>query len=249
MPVPFALGVEAVPETEAVGGSQRLEGRSPGIGIVLPGKAVLRRQLNVLLALAALVLAAPAMLVIAAAIRLLSSGPVLDREVHIGLDRRLPLWEPDRWRRNTDCGGRPFVLYRFRTTRRPSPGTPHLRGDRGTAAWRGVAGFMKRWHLDGLPQLFNVLRRDMNVVGPSPETPAEVAARRSELQSFARRQRILPGMTGPAQIEELRRSEPLPPQERLAHDLRYVGNSTAMGDLRIVLTALAVLVRGEATGR
>lgn len=136
-----------------------------------------RRALDVVVVLSALVLLSPVLLVLALVVRLSSPGPVVFRQERL------------------TRGHKPFVMYKFRTMRVNTAGPEVTRsGDpRVTAPGR----FMRRTSLDELPQLVNVLRGEMTLVGPRPETPALAARYPADLQWVLDE---TPGLTGPAQI-------------------------------------------------
>src|SRR6266853_5511617 len=159
-----------------------------------------RRSLNVVIATLALVLALPVMAAIAVLIKLTSRGPVLFTQPRIGIDRRAIGNAGGNSRRHADHGGQTFTMYKFRTMR-VNGGVSHevwARPDdpRVTA----VGSVLRKFRLDELPQLWNVLCGDMNVVGPRPEQPTIFAALRQQIQEYPRRQQVLPGITGWAQI-------------------------------------------------
>lgn len=202
----------------------------------------LRRYLNVAIALVGLILLSPVMVLIAIAIKLSSPGPVLFKQVRVGLDRRSPANRSLNWRRKVDYGGRLFTLYKFRTMY-------HDRGDE-EQVWAKkddprvfpLGKFLRKYRLDEIPQLLNVVRGDMNIVGPRPEQPAIFMALRSEVTRYPLRQRVLPGITGLAQInqhydmciEDVRR--------KVAFDLEYIRRKSAVEDLRIMLQTLPSVV-------
>ncbi|HEY2026722.1 MAG TPA: sugar transferase [Gemmatimonadaceae bacterium] len=160
----------------------------------------LSRAVNAGLALVALVCLLPLFILIALAIKLTSRGPVFYSQVRVGVDRRsrgAPIHE----RRVYDLGGAPFTLHKFRTM--------HVNAESdGRAVWAGqndrrvtaVGRVLRRTRLDELPQLYNVLRGEMNIVGPRPERPTIFADLRETIPHYPMRQRVKPGITGLAQI-------------------------------------------------
>ncbi|MFL5496843.1 MAG: sugar transferase, partial [Gemmatimonadales bacterium] len=154
----------------------------------------LHRAVNVLLAAVALILSLPVMLVIAVLIRLTSRGPVLYTQERVGQDRRQRGAAALNHRRGHDAGGRPFTMYKFRTMRvdaeRHSGAVwAQERDPRVTA----IGGVLRQYRLDELPQLLNVLRGEMNIVGPRPERPTIFAELRSHIAEYPLRQRAKPG--------------------------------------------------------
>jgi lipopolysaccharide/colanic/teichoic acid biosynthesis glycosyltransferase len=163
----------------------------------------LLRVMNLTLAAVGLVLAAPLMAVIALAIRLTSRGPVLFTQTRVGLNRRAAARHTEDFRRSNDLGGRPFTMYKFRTMRADADRIAgQVWATPGDSRVTPLGRFLRRYRLDELPQLFNVLRGDMNVVGPRPEQPAIFAALRRQIGAYPLRQRVLPGITGLAQINQ-----------------------------------------------
>jgi lipopolysaccharide/colanic/teichoic acid biosynthesis glycosyltransferase len=159
------------------------------------------------------------MLGIAALIALRMGAPVLYRQVRPGL------------------GGRPFTLYKFRTMTeaRDAGGRELPDAQRLTA----LGAWLRRWSLDELPQLFNVLRGDMSLVGPRPLL-MEYLPLYDERQ--ARRHEVRPGITGWAQVNG---RNALTWPERFELDLWYVENRSFLLDLKILGMTLARVIRGE----
>lgn len=205
-----------------------------------------RRGLNVLVALVALILVAPLMLLIAVAIKLSSPGPVLFKQVRVGLDRRSPLQESGNWRRQVDYGGRLFTLYKFRTMHhRPSQQSQVWAKKRDPRVFP-VGSFLRRYRLDELPQLFNVVLGDMNVVGPRPEQPEIFVDLREQIDQYPRRQRVLPGITGLAQVNQHYDTCLDDVKQKVSYDLEYIRRQSAMEDLRIMLhTVPSVLLKNN----
>ena len=200
----------------------------------------LRRMLNVVAAVVGIVLAAPLMLVIALLIRLSSPGPVVYRQLRVGVDRRRPGAHYD-GRRKEDHGGRLFTIYKFRTMR---PATTNEQvwatpdDDRVTAVGR----VLRKYRLDELPQLFNVLRGDMNVVGPRPEQPRIFATLREEVDNYPLRQRVLPGITGWAQINHNYDQCIEDVRTKVRYDLEYLEKASPSQDLQILLRTVPVVL-------
>lgn len=176
---------------------------------------MLKRTLDVVLGSALLVTTAPLLGLIALAVWVGSGRPVLFVQRRIGR------------------GGRPFDVYKFRTL----PPDPHPTGaSRAQATWVGAV--LRRWGLDELPQLWNVVRGEMSLVGPRPTLPEQVA----RYGPFERqRLAVRPGLTGWAQIHG---RNALSWPERIAFDVWYVHHRSLRLDLRILLRTPRVLFTG-----
>jgi lipopolysaccharide/colanic/teichoic acid biosynthesis glycosyltransferase len=180
------------------------------------------RALDVLVATVALVLLSPVLLIAAIAIGLGSRGPVLYRQRRVGR------------------GGREFELLKLRTMVQGSDpvgvGTVVARDDpRVTAAGR----LLRRTSLDELPNLVNVLRGEMAIVGPRPTIPAQVV---DYTPRQHRRHEVLPGITGWAQVQG---RAGIPWEERIELDVWYVDHRSAALDLRILLKTAWLVVTGH----
>ncbi len=203
----------------------------------------LRRALNVAVALVGLLLALPLMLVIALAIKLTSPGAVLFMQERVGIDRRNPYLPSGNWRRTVDHGGQLFKVYKFRTMvagagRREvwaTPDDPRI---------TRVGAFLRKYRLDEIPQLWNVVRGEMNIVGPRPEQPTIFKEIRAQLDEYHRRQRALPGITGWAQVNHHYDRTIEDVRTKLRYDLEYLQRQSVLEDLRIMLrTVPAVLTK------
>lgn len=205
-----------------------------------------RRVLNVLAAAVGLVLTLPLMLLIAALIKLISPGPVLFIQARVGLDRRALSRAGGNTRRRLDQGGVPFNMYKFRTMYVASEADDRqvwARPDDERVTPFGRV--LRRFRLDELPQLFNVLRGDMNLVGPRPEQPAIFVDLREQIEGYQRRQRVRPGITGWAQVNLSYDRSVDDVRRKLAYDLEYIRNQSAFEDLRIMLRTPAVMLNGR----
>ena len=177
------------------------------------------------LALALLVLAAPLILALMVLVRLTSRGPALYSQVRLGLD------------------GRPYRIFKVRTMRhgceRQSGPCWSTTGDTRVT---GLGRWLRRTHLDELPQLWNVARGEMSLVGPRPERPEFVTQLELEIPRYRERLRVRPGITGLAQV--------LLPADvdvdgvfwKVAHDICYVETMSPWLDVKIAIgTLLKVL--------
>lgn len=202
-----------------------------------------RRALNILVASIGLVLAAPLMLVIAVLIKLTSKGPVFYTQPRVGINRRNGTTPVNRTRRCFDKGGRTFTIYKFRTMR-ASGGT----GD--AEVWARpddprvtpLGRILRTYRLDELPQLINVLVGDMNIVGPRPEQPSLFKDLRLRIDGYATRQRVLPGITGWAQINQPYDASLDDVKRKIALDLEYIERQSTAEDLRIMLRTIPVIM-------
>ncbi len=205
-------------------------------------RARTRRYLNVVVALALLLLMLPVMLLIAVLVKMTSPGPVLFTQTRVGLDRRY-VRPVGNWRRRVDYGGQLFTIYKFRTMYVQKdwsrdqvwaqPDDPRV-----TPLGRILRGF----RLDELPQLFNVLRGDMNIVGPRPEQPKIFADLRHQVHNYGLRQRVLPGITGWAQINHHYDQSLEDVRTKLSYDLEYVSRQSIWHDAGIMLRTVPVVL-------
>jgi exopolysaccharide biosynthesis polyprenyl glycosylphosphotransferase len=177
----------------------------------------------------ALLLTAPLFAGLALAVRLSSPGPVLFRQRRIGLD------------------GHEFVMLKFRSMRIAEPGEQFVPdeglapgGVEGTDRRTRVGNVMRRLSLDELPQLLNVLRGDMSLVGPRPERTHFVRDFEERVYRYEDRHRVKSGLTGWAQVQGLRGQTSL--ADRVEWDNYYIENWSLWLDLKIVLSTLPALV-------
>jgi lipopolysaccharide/colanic/teichoic acid biosynthesis glycosyltransferase len=200
----------------------------------------LRRILNVVTAVLGLILAAPLLFAVALLIKLTSPGPVIYRQLRVGVDRRRPGAHYD-GRRKLDHGGRLFTIYKFRTMR-PAASAEQVWATPDDDRVTTVGRVLRKYRLDELPQLFNVLRGDMNVVGPRPEQPRIFATLREEVDNYPLRQRVLPGITGWAQINHNYDQCIEDVRTKVRYDLEYLEKASPSQDLRILFRTVPVVL-------
>jgi len=201
-----------------------------------------RRLLNFVVAAVGLVLTFPLMLLIAALIKLTSRGPVLFAQTRVGLDRRALSNAGGNTRRHTDQGGQPFTMYKFRTMRRTGGNGKQVWAQADDARVTPIGRVLRKLRLDELPQLFNVLTGDMNVVGPRPEQPTIFVYLREQIEGYQRRQRVRPGITGWAQINQGYDTSVDDVRHKVRYDLEYIRRQSTLEDLRIMLRTVPVMV-------
>jgi lipopolysaccharide/colanic/teichoic acid biosynthesis glycosyltransferase len=180
------------------------------------------RAADLLIATLALVVLSPFLLAAAIAIKLGSRGPVIYRQRRVGL------------------GGAEFEMLKLRTMELGSDpigiGTAVTRDD---PRITGAGRFLRRTSLDEIPNLFNVLRGEMAVIGPRPTIPAQVA---DYTPHQRRRHEVRPGITGWAQVQG---RAGIPWEERIELDIYYVDHRSPLLDLRILLKTAWLLVTGH----
>jgi len=204
-----------------------------------------RRALNVAVAALGLVVTAPLMAIIAFAIKLSSRGPVFYTQTRIGLDRRAVGEPPGNSRRRTDCGGKPFRIYKFCTM------TPAARPAEASEVWASaddpritpVGRILRLYRLDELPQLVNVLRGEMNIVGPRPEQPTIFARLREQIDRYGERQRVRPGITGWAQVNHRYDQSVDDVRRKLSLDLEYIRDQSLWQDVQIMARTFPVVLK------
>ena len=202
----------------------------------------LGRAVNVVVAAVAMVLLFPLMVLVAIAIKLTSSGPVFYSQTRVGLDRRNRRRGQDE-RRSYDHGGKLFKMYKFRTMRVDAEID-------GCAVWAqksdprvtAIGRFLRRARIDELPQLYNVLRGEMNIVGPRPERPTIFARLRDDIPDYRMRQRVKPGITGWAQINKTYDMCVDDVRRKVHYDLEYLRRQGVIEDLRIMSMTLPVML-------
>jgi exopolysaccharide biosynthesis polyprenyl glycosylphosphotransferase len=186
---------------------------------VAGSEATLKRALDIALSASALIALSPALAAIAASIRLSDGGPAVYRQVRVGLN------------------GEPFTILKFRTMRVDAEQDIgpiwSLKNDPRCTRF---GARLRRWGLDELPQLWNILRGDMTLVGPRPERPEFVEEFSSTLPDYHGRHAVRSGLTGYAQVCGWRGATSI--EERLRHDIYYIQHWSLGLDLSILLRTL-----------
>ena len=185
----------------------------------------MQRAFDIVAASVLLFLTAPLMLLTALAVKLDSPGPVIYSQSRVGL------------------AGRPFTILKFRSMR--------VDAERdGVAVWASVrdsrvtrvGAFIRKVRIDELPQLINILRGDMSLVGPRPERPGLAEKLNAAIPFFSLRTMVKPGLTGWAQINSAYTASTLEACEKLSYDLYYVKNRTLALDVMIIVATIRILI-------
>jgi exopolysaccharide biosynthesis polyprenyl glycosylphosphotransferase len=185
-----------------------------------------KRTLDLAIAIPALIVLSPLLLLIAAAIRLDSSGPVLFRQRRHGLEGRL------------------FSVVKFRSMSVLEDGDTIRQATLNDSRVTRVGRFLRASSLDELPQLFNVIAGEMSIIGPRPHARAHDELYAKQIECYTQRQQMKPGITGWAQVHGLRGETPTleSMRARVDYDLWYVANANIALDFEILFrTVLEVL--------
>ena len=203
----------------------------------------LSRVFNVVMAGLMLLAASPIFLLAALAIRLSSPGPIFYMQTRVGIDRRWNRMRAVRERRREDLGGVPFTIYKFRSMWVDA----ELNGQ---AVWAtqnddrvtAVGRFMRQSRIDELPQLLNVIKGDMNLVGPRPERPSIFVRLREQVDDYPLRQRVRPGITGLAQVSNPYDRDLDDVRRKVQFDIEYMKRQGILEDIRIMLRTVPVML-------
>lgn len=186
-----------------------------------------KRAMDLVFSISAVILTSPVMLITAAAIKLYDGGPVLYRQ--------------------TRCteGNRKFEMYKFRSmiVNAEQDGVAMLARENDNRI-TGVGKWIRATRIDELPQLFNIIRGDMSLVGPRPERPEIIVQYCEEMPEFQFRTRVKAGLTGYAQIYGKYNTTPY---DKLKLDLFYIENYSFWIDLKLILMTLKTVLKKEAT--
>lgn len=188
------------------------------------GNAFLKRSMDVVGSLILILLTSPIMLITAIGVKLSSPGPVIFAQERIGMNKE------------------PFRMYKFRSMRinnKETTGWSTNADNRKTK----FGSLIRKCSIDELPQLFNVLKGDMSLVGPRPELPYYVDKFKEEVPRYMVKHQVRPGMTGWAQVHGFRGDTSIP--ERIRHDIYYIENWSFALDIKILFMTLGQIVNQE----
>ena len=188
---------------------------------------ILKRMLDIAVSIPAIIILLPLMALTAIAIKADSKGPVIYSQERVGLY------------------GKPFKVYKFRSMRQDAEAqSGPVLAKEGDSRITKVGRFIRATRIDELPQLFNVLKGEMSIVGPRPERPFFVEQFIKEKPEYAYRHNVKPGITGLAQIAGKYNTTAY---DKLIYDLIYIQEVSIKTDLIIMLQTLKVLITKEST--
>jgi exopolysaccharide biosynthesis polyprenyl glycosylphosphotransferase len=185
-----------------------------------------KRILDFAAALIGLVPSLPLMLLAGLLVKLTSRGPMIYRQTRVGL------------------GGQPYTLYKLRTMRADAEASGAVWSAASDSRVTPVGYFLRKWRLDEIPQLFNVLKGEMSLVGPRPERPEFTAVLEKAIPFYNERTLVPPGLTGWAQIWFPYASSVEAAARKLQFDLYYVKNMSVLLDATILLRTFKTILVG-----
>ncbi|MEZ6059910.1 MAG: sugar transferase [Planctomycetaceae bacterium] len=217
----------------------------------LPARTrVLKRAIDVAGASVLLIVTLPVLLAAVVAIKLTSPGSAFFLQTRVGLNERRRLTRVNipghiqMCRRRRANFGRPFTIYKLRTmhtdTTKAGPSTAVDGDSRVTSVGR----LLRKMRIDELPQLVNVLRGEMSLVGPRPECIEYMENLSKQIPNYLQRLGLKPGLTGIAQIENGYANDLCSYQRKVAFDLLYLQHCCIMNDLKILLRTVKVVLTG-----
>ncbi len=178
-----------------------------------------------MLAMMALVVAFPVMVAVAIAVKLSSPGPIFYRQTRVGLN------------------GRNFTLYKFRSMGvNAEKGTGAVWATKNDPRVTPLGRWLRKLRLDELPQLFNVLKREMTMVGPRPERPEFVKMLSEKIPYYRQRHYVPPGITGWAQINHKYGDTIEDTEKKLEYDLYYIKRQSVVFDFYIMFQTVKVML-------
>lgn len=211
------------PSIDVIGQTKLVNMRSTPLDNL--GWAIVKRVMDIIGALALIVLTSPIMLVTAIGVKLSGPGPVLFKQERIGKNKK------------------PFTMLKFRSMNASGREQTAWSTDTDPRKTR-FGSFIRKFSIDELPQFFNVLFGDMSLIGPRPEIPFYVQHFKEEIPLYLVRQQVRPGITGWAQIHGLRGDTSI--EERVKYDIWYIENWSLSLDIRILFkTAFGGMINSE----
>lgn len=209
-----------------------------------PRSEPLDRAMNIVIASLGLILTSPVIVIFGGIVKLTSRGPVFYSQARVGIDRRRRRDDSGMYdRRRRDLGGRAFNIFKFRSmytnAEQPTGAVWATKGDPRVTA---VGRVMRKFRIDELPQLVNVLRGDMNIVGPRPERPSIFSKLSQDIAGYPQRQCAKPGITGWAQINQAYDTNLDDVRSKVRYDLEYLQRQGVAEDLMIMARTLPVMI-------
>lgn len=211
----YARYIPMRPQVDSLNGIPLLNLRAIPLDNV--ANAFVKRAMDIMGALVLLVLTSPIMLAAAIGVKLSSPGPVIFKQTRVGYGKKY------------------FSMYKFRSMRINSSENTGWSTNSDPRRTR-FGSFIRKYSIDELPQLFNVLKGDMSLVGPRPELPYFVERFRDDIPLYMVKHQVRPGITGWAQVHGLRGDTSI--EKRIRHDVYYIENWSVLLDIQILVMTL-----------
>ena len=185
---------------------------------------VYQRFLDVVLSVTGLLVGIPLMVIFGILIKVEDNGPITYKQERLGK------------------GGKKFYIYKLRSMRTDAEKFGAQWAEKDDPRITKVGKFIRKTRIDEIPQLFNILKGDMSIIGPRPERPSFTMEFNEEIPGFIDRLAVKPGLTGWAQVNG---GYEITPQEKLIEDIYYIKNRSILLDLKILLKTVKVVLTGD----
>ena len=184
---------------------------------------IFSRILDILLSLLGLTIGIPLIIIFGVLVKLEDGGPIIYKQERLGKD------------------GKIFNLYKIRSMRIDAEKFGVQWAQNNDPRVLKVGKFIRKTRIDEIPQLFNILKGDMSIVGPRPERPMFTMQFNEEIDGFVNRLSVKPGLTGLAQVNG---GYEMTPKEKLEWDVKYIKNRSNMLDIEIILKTIKIILTG-----
>lgn len=183
-----------------------------------------QRVLNIILSLIGLAIGIPLVIIFGIRIKIEDNGPITYKQERLGK------------------GGKRFYIYKLRSMRTDAEKFGAQWAEKDDPRITKVGRFIRKTRIDEIPQLFNILKGDMSLIGPRPERPQFTEQFNREIPGFINRLAVKPGLTGWAQVNG---GYDMTPAEKLVEDIYYIKNRSVVLDFKIIFKTVAVVLTGD----
>ena len=185
---------------------------------------VYQRVLDIVLSVIGLLIGIPLMVIFGILIKVEDNGPITYKQERLGK------------------GGKKFYIYKLRSMRTDAEKFGAQWAEKDDPRITKVGKFIRKTRIDEIPQLFNILKGDMSIIGPRPERPSFTEEFNQEIPGFINRLAVKPGLTGWAQVNG---GYEITPREKLIEDIYYIENRSVLLDLKILFKTIKVVLTGD----
>ncbi|WP_300279208.1 exopolysaccharide biosynthesis polyprenyl glycosylphosphotransferase [Peptacetobacter sp.] len=185
---------------------------------------IYQRILNILLSIIGLIIGIPLVIIFGILIKIEDNGPITYKQERLGK------------------GGKKFYIYKLRSMRTDAEKFGAQWAEKDDPRITKVGKFIRKTRIDEIPQLFNILKGDMSLIGPRPERPQFTEQFNKEIPGFVNRLAVKPGLTGWAQVNG---GYDMTPSEKLVEDMYYIRNRSVLLDFKIIFKTIAVVLTGD----